>query len=202
MHIDFASLKPLEVYAAMTQSVVPRPVAWILTENDNASFNLAPYSYFNAISSAPPMGIVSFTVAPDRDVKDTRHNLEARGDCVVHIAHKEMAAAMTASAATTERDVSEVTEIGLETAEMPGSRLPRLKDARVAYAGKLVDTKMINRQWLAFIEFTDLYLADEIVTEDAKGRLKIDAAKLDPIGRLGGGEYMTSGEVIYIERPA
>jgi len=72
----------------------------------------------------------------------------------------------------------------------------------VAYAGKLVDTKMINRQWLAFIEFTDLYLADEIVTEDAKGRLKIDAAKLDPIGRLGGGEYMTSGEVIYIERPA
>ena len=95
MHIDLASLNPLEIYAAMTQTIVPRPVAWILTENENASFNLAPYSYFNAISSAPPMGIVSVTIAPDRDIKDTRHNLETRGDCVIHIAHKEMAAAMT-----------------------------------------------------------------------------------------------------------
>jgi len=191
MHIDLASLNPLEIYAAMTQTIVPRPVAWILTENENASFNLAPYSYFNAISSAPPMGIVSVT-----------HNLETRGDCVIHIAHKEMAAAMTASSASIDRDVSEVSELGLETVAMPGSRLPRLKDARVAYAGKLVDTKMINRQWLAFIEFTDIHIADELVSEDAKGRLKVDAAKLDPIGRLGGGEYVTAGEVIYIERPA
>ncbi len=202
MHIDLASLSPLEIYAAMTQTIVPRPVAWILTENENASFNLAPYSYFNAISSAPPMGIVSVTIAPDRDIKDTRLNLETRGDCVIHIAHKEMAAAMTASSASIDRDVSEVTEVGLETVDMPGSRLPRLKDARVAYAGKLVDTKMINRQWLAFIEFSDIYIADDIVSEDIKGRLKVDAAKLDPIGRLGGGEYVTAGEVIYIERPA
>jgi len=42
MHIDLASLNPLEIYAAMTQTIVPRPVAWILTENENASFNLAP----------------------------------------------------------------------------------------------------------------------------------------------------------------
>ena len=49
---------------------------------------------------------------------------------------------------------------------------------------------------------SEMCIRDRLVSEDAKGRLKVDAAKLDPIGRLGGGEYVTAGEVIYIERPA
>ena len=53
MIIDFASLSAAECYGWMTQAVVPRPVAWILSENDGGDYNLAPFSYFNALSSAP-----------------------------------------------------------------------------------------------------------------------------------------------------
>jgi flavin reductase (DIM6/NTAB) family NADH-FMN oxidoreductase RutF len=186
----------------MTQTIVPRPIAWILTENNSGSFNLAPYSYFNALSSDPAMAVLSVGVQIDGSLKDTRINLEEREFGVIHIAHREMAAQMTATAATLERGVSEVTELGLELAAMPGSTLPRLADCRVAYAAKLVDTKLINKQWLAFLELTDIYLDDGIVGEDSKGRLKVLADKLDPIGRLGGGEYVMAGDVVTVARPA
>ena len=175
MHVDMSTLNPAQAYATMTQTVVPRPVAWILTENDGADYNLAPFSYFNALSSDPPMVVVSVGLKPDGGIKDTRHNLEKRRDCVIHIAHREMAAAMTASSATLPH--SEVTELGLET-------------------------KMIKSQWIAFLELTDLYLAESVVGEDKKGRLKVLADKVDPIGRLGGGEYVMSGEIVNIDRPA
>lgn len=201
MHIDLASLSPVQTYATVTQTIVPRPIAWILTENQTGSYNLAPYSYFNALSSDPAMCVMSVGVQSDGSLKDTRINLEQREFCVIHIAHREMANDMTQSAATLGRDISEVSEIGLQTTEMAGSTLPRLAQCRVAYAAKLVDTKMIKNQWLAFLELTHLYLDDDIVGQDQKGRLKVLADKLDPIGRLGGGEYVMAGDITTIARP-
>lgn len=200
MHIDLSSLSPVQTYATMTQTIVPRPIAWILTENQTGSYNLAPFSYFNAMGSDPAMTIMSVGTR-DGELKDTRINLEQREFAVIHIAHREMAKQMTQSAATLARDVSEVSEIGLKTVDMAGSALPRLADCRVAYAAKLVDTKMIKDQWLAFLELTHLYLDDNIVGEDQKGRLKVLADKLDPIGRLGGGEYVMAGDLVTIARP-
>jgi flavin reductase (DIM6/NTAB) family NADH-FMN oxidoreductase RutF len=46
-------MKPQEIYITMTQTVIPRPIAWILSENPDQSLNLAPYSYFNAVCSDP-----------------------------------------------------------------------------------------------------------------------------------------------------
>lgn len=201
MHIDLSSLSPAQTYATVTQTIVPRPIAWILTENQSGSYNLAPFSYFNALSSDPAMCVMSVGARDDGSLKDTRINLEQREFGVIHIAHRELAKEMTLSAATLGRDVSEVTEIGLETCDMPGSTLPRLADCRVAYATRLVDTKMIKNQWIAFLELTHLYLAEEVVGEDQKGRLKVLADKLDPIGRLGGGEYVMAGDITTIARP-
>lgn len=201
MHVDMSSLSAVEAYATMTQTIVPRPVAWVLTENDDASYNLAPYSYFNAMSSVPPMVVFSVGIQPDGTIKDTRHNLQQREACVIHIPHREMAAAMTASSATMPRNTSEQAELGLATQDMPGSVLPRLADCRVAYAASLKDTKTIGQQWIAFLELTHLYMADSIVGEDSKGRVKVLADKLDPVGRLGGGEYVMAGDVVTIQRP-
>ena len=114
MHIDLSTLSPVETYATMTQTVVPRPIAWMLTENDAGDYNLAPFSYFNAMSSSPPMAVFSVGLNPDGQIKDTRYNLEKREHCVIHIAHREMAATMTATSATLNRGTSEVSQLGLE----------------------------------------------------------------------------------------
>jgi len=173
-----------------------------MTENDDGSFNLAPFSYFNGISSSPPMVMFSIGVRPDGSIKDTLYNLEKRPEFVINIAHREMAAALTASAATLDRNESEVEALGLELAEMPGSRVPRLADCRVAYTSTLSDIHLIESQRIVFAKLNELYIADDVVGEDKKGRLKVDAKKVDPIGRLGGGEYFTAADIISIERPA
>lgn len=201
MNIDLSTLTPAETYAAMTQTIVPRPVAWVLTENDSGNHNLAPFSYFNAVCAKPPAVMLSIGLQPGGDTKDTRYNLEKRKHCIIHIAHRELAELVTASSATMGREVSELSELGLQTVAMPGSSLPRLADCRAAWAATLIDTKMLHQQWIAFLQLDQLYLDESIVGQDHKGRLKVMADKLDPIGRLGGGEYLLAGDVVDIPRP-
>lgn len=202
MHIDMSTLSPIQAYALMTQTVIPRPVAWILTENNDNSYNLAPFSYFNGLASDPPMIMISFGLAPDGSLKDTRNNIESRKEFIVHIAHREMAEAMTKSSATMPPNESEVEMLNLPLAEMPGSSLPRLADCRIAYACEYDSIHMIKDQAIVFATLKHLYAADEVVGEDAKGRMCVNAVDVDPIGRLGGGEYFGAGELIYVERPA
>ena len=202
MHVEFSALSPTAAYATMTQTIVPRPVAWITSVGETGVLNLAPYSYFNAMASDPPLVVVSFGMKPDGSLKDTRRNLVDGRPFVVNIAHRGMLEAMTASSATLPDDVSEVERIGLETAPMPGSEVPRLAGCRAAFACVPEETKSIGRQLLVFARLTDLWLDDAVVGEDAKGRLKVDARALDPIGRLGGGEYVTFGDIVSIPRPA
>lgn len=202
MHIDMSTLSPIQAYALMTQTVIPRPVAWILTGNSDNTYNLAPFSYFNGLASDPPMIMISFGLAPDGAQKDTRVNIESRKEFIVHIAHREMAEAMTKSSATMPANESEVDMLKLSLAEMPGSSLPRLADCRVAYACEYDSVHMIKDQAIVFATLKHLYAADEVVGKDSKGRMCVNAVDVDPLGRLGGGEYFGAGELISVERPA
>ncbi|MGB1012320.1 MAG: flavin reductase family protein, partial [Thiolinea sp.] len=141
-------------------------------------------------------------LAPDGAQKDTRVNIETRKEFIVHIAHREMAEAMTKSSATMPANESEVDMLQLPLAEMPGSSLPRLADCRIAYACEYDSIHMIKDQAIIFATLKHLYAADEVVGKDAKGRVCVNAVDVDPLGRLGGGEYFGAGELIYVERPA
>ena len=202
MHIDMSTLTPIQAYALMTQTVIPRPVAWILTQNSDDSYNLAPFSYFNGLASDPPRIMISIGLAPDGSLKDTRANIDARKEFIVHIAHREMATAMTRSSATMPPNESEVDMLNLPLTEMPGSKLPRLADCRIAYACEYDSVHMIKDQAIVFATLKHLYAADSVVGKDAKGRMTVNAVDVDPLGRLGGGEYFGAGELIYVERPA
>ncbi len=209
MHIDFGELAPASVYAMMTQTIVPRPIAWVLTRNADDSLNLAPFSYFSAVCSAPPTIMLSVGKHVDGREKDTRRNIREREECVVHIAHSGQAEFMTATSASLAADVSELEQAekvfgaaATELVPMPGSSLPRLKQCRVAYACRHDQTIDVGPQGVVLARVSDVWLDDEIVTEDAKGRIKVDAKALDPLGRLGGGEYVTAGDVVFVERPA
>jgi len=91
MQIPLDTLSPNRVYHLMIQSIVPRPIAWILSDNGDGSLNLAPFSYFNAVCSDPPVLMVSIGRKADGGDKDTARNLVERKHCVVHIPHREMA---------------------------------------------------------------------------------------------------------------
>lgn len=201
MHIDLSQLSTGQVYATLTQTVIPRPVAWVLSENESGSYNVAPFSYFNALASNPPLIVISVGIKETGDEKDTRANIKARPDFVVHIAHREQAWAMTQTAATLPAGQSELDELDLNLSDMPGSRLPRISECRIAFACTMVEVKTIKTQELIFAEISNIYLDDAVVGQDAKGRMKVLADKVDPIGRLGGGEYVSFGEIIDVPRP-
>ena len=78
MDIDLAALGPAQVYGLMTQTLIPRPIAWVLSENSDGGLNLAPFSYFNAVCSSPPLVMISVGKKPDGSFKDTRVNIEGR----------------------------------------------------------------------------------------------------------------------------
>ncbi|HEY5790269.1 MAG TPA: flavin reductase family protein [Gammaproteobacteria bacterium] len=204
MYFNLAEMSPSQAYFSMIQTLIPRPIAWVLSENDDRGYNLAPFSYFNAVCSDPPLVLLSIGRKPDGSPKDTAVNIERRGDYVVHIAHRELAEAMTASSATLPYGDSEVTRLGLETTAFPGCPLPRLAACRVAYHCERWEIRQIGGapQTLVLGLVKQIYVADEAVATDAKGRTRIDATRLAPLGRLGGGEYVTFGEVIDIPRPA
>lgn len=204
MILDLDTVSPAQAYFQMIQTLVPRPIAWVLSEHANGSLNLAPFSYFTAVSAEPPLVMISVGHKPDGALKDTRANIEQRDDFVIHIAHRELLEAMNASAATMAAGVSEIEALGLETVPLAGSRLPRLKAARVAYACERYEIQEIGpaKQSLIIGRIKQIYLDDDIVETTAEGRIRVDAAKLDPIARLGASEYALLGEVVRLQRPA
>ena len=84
---------------------------------------------------------------------------------------------------------------------MAGSRLPRIADSRLAFSCSFSESKAINDLLLLFAEVKHVFVDDSVIGEDAKGRLKVHADKVAPIGRLGGGEYVGFGQILKAQRP-
>ena len=218
MYLDFDQLSPNQRYATMTQSILPRPIAWVLSDNGKAgneeassgeansgggNHNLAPFSYFNAVCSDPPLIMISVGHKPGGDKKDTLVNIAERSHFVVHIPHGEQAALVTETSRTLAHGVSELDNTGLSLVDFDGFALPRLADCRLAFACERYQIQEIGNgpQFLILGEVKKLYVDDAVTTQDNKGRLKIDAGVVDPLARLGSSEYGTLGNVLNISRP-
>ena len=203
MILDLSQLRPTQVYFHMIQTLIPRPIAWVLSEIEPNRYNLAPFSYFNAVCSDPPLIMLSIGKKPDGSLKDTRVNIEQRKDFVVHIAHRDMLDDLNQSSATLDADVSEVDMLEIETAELEGSRLPRIEACRIAYACECYEIHEMGGtpQSIIYGRVNKIYIDDSITSTNDKGRLKIHADKLAPISRLGADEFMSFGEIISLTRP-
>lgn len=203
MHIDLTNLSTNKIYYILTQAIIPRPVAWVLSENESGSYNLAPFSYFNGVCSNPPLIMLSVGKKADGTFKDTRVNIEKRKDFVVHIPNRQLASAVTETSRDMLAGESELDLLNLDLIEFPGSRLPRIAQCPVAFHCVVHSVQEIGDTPQAMIlgEIKNVYIDDTIGTIDAQGHLRIDPKKLDPIARLGGDLYATLGDLINIPRP-
>ncbi len=209
MNIDFTALPAPQAYHLMTQTIVPRPIAWVLTGNEfgdkDNRYNLAPFSYFNSVASNPPTLMISIGPQPDGSTKDTLANILRTGELVIHIASAEHVEVLNQCAATLPYGESELTASSLSTTPIEGFALPRLRDAKIAFACELDHVHLVGEapQSLVFAQIKSAYISDEIVQiDEAKGRTLIDTAALDPLARLGGSNYAFLGEYLSLKRPA
>lgn len=203
MNLNFAEFSPNQRYHLMTQTIIPRPIAWALTDSGNGTFNLAPFSYFTAVSSAPPVLMLSVGKKPNGDSKDTLVNIINNKKIVIHIASQQHANLVTQTSQTLAHGESELVDANIATTDFDGFSLPRIAQCDIAYGCELYEIKELGDvpQSLIFVEVKHVYINDKVAEIDDKQRIKVHAEKIQPLSRLGGGEYATITKPFEIIRP-
>lgn len=189
--IDPSRLPERQVYFLMTSLVVPRPIAWVSTLAPDGTRNIAPHSFFNVVSTNPP--IVHFTSS---SVKDTLRNVRASGEFVVNIVSEDLLEAMNFTATDFPPDEDEFRWADL--AAEPSARVapPRVAAARAALECRLHRELTVGSGIMVFGEVVHAHVADEVWRDD-----RVDPEILRPVGRLAGSLYSTTGQVLRLPRP-
>lgn len=189
-----------DAYKLLASVILPRPIAWVVSKDSEGAVNAAPFSFFNILSSDPPLVAISFSAAPDREGKDTLANIRARGEFVVNMVPEELAEAMNITASNAPRGTDETQLAGLELAPSVVVDVPRIAGSPVALECKLFET--IQPGGASTITLARIvYVHVRTSAFENLGRLHIDPAQMRLIGRMhGGGGYCTTRDVFHIER--
>lgn len=201
MHLDFARLTRPEAYAWMTTTILPRPIAWVATLSVEGKTNLAPFSFFQAITANPPTLMFVPVNQRDGSPKDTLRNIEATREFVVNVVPFALAEPMNACAALLPHGESEFEAFGILAEPSTYVRPPRVAAAPVAFECALHSVVKIGEGAgaanVVFGRILGLHIDDAVLGADGLP----DAAKLDLVGRLGGEDYTRTTERFAIKRP-
>src|SRR5271157_87846 len=115
MLFDFATIAARERYKLLISTVVPRPIAWIVSQDLNGQLNAAPFSFFNAFAGDPPVVGVGIGSHDPGRTKDTRRNIRDTRQFVVNLVSEETAQAMNVTAIEFDAGVNELAQAGLTT---------------------------------------------------------------------------------------
>ncbi|MCC7104248.1 MAG: flavin reductase family protein [Chloroflexi bacterium] len=198
MIIETSALSPLDSYKLIAGAVVPRPIAWVSTIGPTGVLNLAPFSFFNAASSQPP--IVMFCVSRGEGLKDTGANIRALGEFVVNIVDMDLAEQMNVTAGDYPSEMSEFEVAGLTPAPSHLVRPPRVAAAPIALECVLHRTVDLGDPGHEYDVFFGRVVCFQ-VRDDLYDRGRIDQERLRPLGRLVGSLYSAPGEMFAMERP-
>ena len=179
MHIDPTANTAIDNYKLLTNLVVPRPIAWVTSQNSEGIVNLAPFSFFNAVGSNPLYLLISVGRNDDGSQKDTANNISANGEFVVNMVTEEVLDAMNVSAADFPADDSELVAAGLHMADSERIKVPRVAESQASMECKLQSQQALGAYTIFIGEVVMFHVADHLLGE----RMHING--FAPIGRLG-----------------
>ncbi len=196
---------PQDTYKLLVGSVVPRPIAFVSSMDENGVRNLAPFSFFTVASANPP--IVCFCPmvrsANRNDLqptKDTLRNIIATRQFVLNIVSEEFAAQMNACSAELPPDVDEFDISGLTPLASELVNPPRVAESNVQMECRLEQIVHISTEPLG----GSLVLGEVLrfhVRESMLDNFKIDLDQLHAIGRMAGSTYARTTDRFELERP-
>lgn len=202
MEIDPTTLEQRNLYKLLIGCVVPRPIAWISTQDAQGRLNLAPYSFFNAIGANPPALMFSANYSAARaSLKDTLQNILASGEFVVNVVTEAVAEAMNLTSGEYGADVDEFELAKLTPAPSTIVQPPRVAESPVNFECELHRAVPIGdgpgHSTVVIGLIKHIHIRDDLI--DAQGR--IDIHRLQPVGRLAGNEYCYVREIFEMQRP-
>jgi flavin reductase (DIM6/NTAB) family NADH-FMN oxidoreductase RutF len=195
---DFADTESRDQYKLLSGLVVPRPIGWIGTRRADGTNNLAPFSFFNVVSSNPP--VVIFSAGSHRDrPKDSATLAEESGEFTVNIVSEDVVEAMsvTSGSFTAEDDefaIAGVTAVDGKrvSAPMVGESPANLECSvnQIIDIGSDADTRLVVGDVLAIH-----------VEEDVLDGTRVDNDALRAVGRMAGSTYISTRDRFEVGRP-
>ncbi|ALS23919.1 MULTISPECIES: flavin reductase family protein [Paenibacillus] len=199
--IDPLSQSDRDNYKLMIGSIIPRPVAFVTTLSKKGVLNAAPFSYFNIVTSNPPM--VSVSVQRNQGLlKDTARNAQDTGAFVVHISDESYIEKINQTAASLGPEESEVQLAGLSPVPSEKIAVPGVAEAKIRMECVLERSIPLGGSEerpacdLLIGRVVFFHIADELVRNG-----QIDPEGLKPVSRLAGSSYSKLGDIFSLERP-
>ncbi|MDQ0320079.1 flavin reductase (DIM6/NTAB) family NADH-FMN oxidoreductase RutF [Pararhizobium capsulatum DSM 1112] len=178
--------------------VSPRPIGWIGSRAEDGSYNLAPYSFFNAISDTPKLVMFSSS-----GKKDSVSNIEETGEFTASFASRDLAEQMNMTSIAAPRGESEFEIAGLTPVVGNLVAAPFVAEAYAALECKV--TQIFQPKTLTG-DYSDNHMVIgqvvgiHIREEGIRGG-RFDMGKVRPIARLGYMDYCDAGDVFEMFRP-
>ncbi len=195
MHFDISARPALLKHDPFKALVVPRPIGWIGSIDAQGRPNLAPYSFFNAVSDRPPMLMFS-----SGGHKDSLRNIEATGEFTCSLASWDLREAMNLSSAPLAPGVDEFAAAGLATAASLRVRAPRVAAAPAALECRLWRTLDLpgSRYTVVFGEVVAIHIDDRFVRDG-----RVDTGAMRILSRLGYMDYgvLEAADIFTLQRP-
>ncbi len=178
--------------------VAPRPIGWISSISKSGQVNLAPYSFFNGVSTDP--NVVMFSSG---GFKDSLVNVEETGEFVCNLATFALRDEMNLSSAALQRGENEMEFAGLEAAPSKLVAPPRVAASPVAMECKYLHTYKIpvpsksgTDYHVVFGHVIGIHIDDEVIVDGL-----VDITRIQPLARLGYHDYSVVDEVFSLTRP-
>ncbi len=202
MIIDCKKIETPHLYKLLIGSVAPRPIAWVSTQGTDGKTNLAPFSFFNVFSVAPPVlgfapGYKKAPAGQVRPPKDTLRNVNETGEFVVNIVSFDLAEKMNQTSGDYPEGISEFEAAGLTPVASQIIKPPRVGECLMTMECKLLQTINFGGSALVLGEILLIHLDESVYKHDGT----IDLDVLQPIGRLGEDLYSTVKDRFSIPRP-
>ena len=200
LSIDPNTISERENYKFLIGSIIPRPIAFVTTLSKEGVLNGAPFSYFNIVSSNPPMISLSIQRSAGKQ-KDTAKNILEKKEFVVHIVDEQNVEKVNKTAASlppyeSEVELAEFTQIDSMKISVPG-----VKQAKIRMECILEHALELGDNDLSGCDFIIGKVIQFHIENDIYENGRIDSKGLAAVSRLAGNYYAKIGEVFEMERP-
>jgi len=189
-----------ENYKFLIGSIIPRPIAFVTTLSEDGVLNGAPFSYFNIVSSNPPMISLSIQRSGGKQ-KDTARNIIKQKEFVVHIVDEENVEKVNKTAASLPPNESEIDLAQLTKVESEKISVPGVKQAKIRMECVLEHSLELGDNHLPGCDFIIGKVIQFHIENDIYENGRIDPKGLAAVSRLAGANYAKIGEIFEIERP-
>ncbi len=196
--IDPKNTPTRDMHQYLLGSVAPRPIAFASTVDADGNANIAPYSFFNAFSSNPPILVFSANRrVVDNTTKDTLSNIEATREVVINVVNHSIVRQMAVASIQFDTGVSEFAKSGLTPIASEVVKPFRIKESPVQMECKVKDIITLGDQGGAG-HLIICHVVRMHIDENAIDNGRINPHKLDLVGRMGRAYYTrASGDSIF-----